>query len=253
MRIRSGIELAALSDIGCLRADNEDRYAYWEPPDEAQFKRRGRLAIIADGMGGCEGGQEASRIAVETVERVYASVRDGDPRSWLLEGFRAAHDRILEQASRHPELQGMGTTCTAIVLRGGSLYYAHVGDSRLYLVRDSKIDRLTRDQSYVGRLVEQGVISPEEALSHPHRNILIMALGVGPEILPESPEQPIALEKGDSLLLCTDGLWSMVSENEMQLALAGGTLEEACQGLVQMAKQRGAPDNITIQTVRTTA
>ena len=141
----------------------------------------------------------------------------------------------------------------AIVLRGGSLYYAHVGDSRWYLVRDSKIDRLTRDQSYVGRLVEQGVLSPEEALSHPHRNILIMALGVGPEILPESPEQPIALEKGDSLLLCTDGLWSMVSENEMQLALAGGTLEEACQGLVQMAKQRGAPDNITIQTVRTTA
>jgi protein phosphatase len=170
----------------------------------------------------------------------------------LLEGFRAAHKRILEQASRHPELQGMGTTCTAIVLRGGSLYYAHVGDSRLYLVRDSKIDCLTRDQSYVGRLVEQGVISAEEALSHPHRNILIMALGVGPEILPESPEQPIALEKGDALLLCTDGLWSMVNQNEMQRALAGGTLEQACQDLVQMAKQRGAPDNITIQTVRTT-
>jgi serine/threonine protein phosphatase PrpC len=252
MRIRSGIELAGLSDIGCLRADNEDRYAYWEASDQAQFDSRGRLAIIADGMGGCEGGQEASRIAVETVERVYRSAPDGDPRSWLLEGFRAAHERILEQASRHPELQGMGTTCTAIVLRGGSLYYAHVGDSRLYLVRDSKIDCLTRDQSYVGRLVEQGVISAEEALSHPHRNILIMALGVGPEILPESPEQPIALEKGDALLLCTDGLWSMVNDHEMQLALAGGTLEQACQDLVQMAKQRGAPDNITIQTVRTT-
>jgi serine/threonine protein phosphatase PrpC len=252
MRIRSGIELASLSDIGCLRADNEDRYAYWEAPDQALFDRRGRLAIIADGMGGCEGGQEASRIAVETVERVYRSAPDGDPRSLLLEGFRAAHERILEQASRHPELQGMGTTCTAIVLRDGSLYYAHVGDSRLYLVRDSKIDCLTRDQSYVGRLVEQGVISAEEALSHPHRNILIMALGVGPEILPESPEQPIALEKGDALLLCTDGLWSMVNENEMQLALAGGTLEQACQDLVRLAKQRGAPDNITIQTVRTT-
>jgi protein phosphatase len=252
MRIRSGIELAGLSDIGCLRADNEDRYAYWEAPDQALFERRGRLAIIADGMGGCEGGQEASRIAVETVERVYRSAPDGDPRSLLLEGFRAAHERILEQASRHPELQGMGTTCTAIVLRDGSLYYAHVGDSRLYLVRDSKIDCLTRDQSYVGRLVEQGVISAEEALSHPHRNILIMALGVGPEILPESPEQPIALEKGDALLLCTDGLWSMVNENEMQLALAGGTLEQACQDLVRLAKQRGAPDNITIQTVRTT-
>jgi PPM family protein phosphatase len=251
MRIRPGIELAGLSDLGCQRVNNEDRYSYWEPAEEEDFQRKGRLAIIADGMGGCEGGQEASRIAVETVEQVYGSAVDGDPRSGLLEGFRAAHERILQDASQHPELQGMGTTCTAMVVRGRDLYYAHVGDSRLYLMRDSKIFRLTRDQSYVGRLVEQGVISSEEALTHPHRNILIMALGVGPEILPESPEQPIALEKGDSLLLCTDGLWSMVSESEMQLALAAGTLEEACQALVDKAKERGAPDNLTIQTMRT--
>jgi protein phosphatase len=250
MRIRPGIELAGLSDVGCLRENNEDRYSYWEPAGEEQFQHKGRLAIIADGMGGYEGGQEASRIAVETIERVYGSTADGDPRSLLLDGFRAAHENILQYASQHSELQGMGTTCTAIVLRGDSLYYAHVGDSRLYLARDSTIRSLTHDQTYVGRLVEQGVISSVEALSHPHRNILIMALGVGPEILPESSEQPVALEKGDSLLLCTDGLWSMVSDSEMHLAMAAGTLDEACQGLVGKAKERGAPDNVTVQAVR---
>jgi serine/threonine protein phosphatase PrpC len=250
MRIRPGIELAGLSDVGCSRQNNEDRYSYWEPAEDKQFQSKGRLAVIADGMGGMEGGQEASRIAVETIEQVYGDAAEGDPRSLLLEGFRAAHARIVRYASQHAELQGMGTTCTAIVLRDKNLYYAHVGDSRLYLVHDSTIRTLTRDQSYVARLVEQGVISPTEALSHPHRNVLIMALGVGTEILPESSEQPIALGKGDTLLLCTDGLWSMVSDSEMQLAVGDGTLDEACRSLVGKAKERGAPDNVTIQAVR---
>ncbi len=249
MRIRPGIELAGLSDVGCLRQNNEDRYSYWEPGREEQFRRKGRLAMVADGMGGMEGGQEASRIAVETVEKVYSHAVNGDPQSALLEGFRAAHARIQAHAGRNPELQGMGTTCTAIVLRDASLYYAHVGDSRLYLVRDSTIRSLTHDQSYVARLVEQGVISATEALSHPHRNILIMALGVGPDILPEFSEQPVALERGDTLLLCTDGLWSMVSESEMQLAIANASLGNACRSLVESAKQRGAPDNVTIQAL----
>ena len=250
MRIRPGIELAALSDVGCLRQENEDCYAYWEPDSEDQFRHKGRLAIVADGMGGYEGGQEASRIAVETIQEVYGSGPDGDPRSLLQEGFRAANEHILKYASRNPELQRMGTTCTAAVIRGKDLFFAHVGDSRLYLARESTIRSLTRDQSYVARLVEQGVIKPDEALSHPHRNILIMALGVGAEILPEFSEQPIALQKGDSLLLCTDGLWSVVSDDEMQLVLAAEKPEEACRELVKKAKERGAPDNVTVQVVR---
>jgi serine/threonine protein phosphatase PrpC len=249
-RPRPGIEVAGLSDVGCLRENNEDRYAYWEPAKEKQLHDKGRLAVIADGMGGHEGGQEASRIAVETVQEVYGETSDGSPRSLLMAGFQAAHERILTYANDHPALQGMGTTCTAVALLGHDLYYAHVGDSRLYLVREGKISRLSRDHSYVERLLEQGVISPEEAASHPQRNILLMAMGAGPEIAPESPEQPIPLEVGDVLLLCTDGLWSQVSDGEMMDAVASGSLKKSCRELVQKAKERGGPDNITVAALR---
>jgi PPM family protein phosphatase len=250
MRIRPGIELAGLSDVGCQRENNEDRYSYWEPASDEQFQRKGRLAIVADGMGGYEGGQEASRIAVEAIEEMYGSIPDGDPQGWLLAGFYAAHQRILQYASEHPALHGMGTTGTAIALLGNLLYYAHVGDSRLYLLHDSSISRLTQDHSYVSRLVAKGLISPEEAESHPQRHILTAALGAGAEILPDFPDDPISLEKDDVLVLCTDGLWSLVSESEIQSTVAATNLGAACQSLVEVAKQRGGPDNITVQMLR---
>ncbi len=250
MRIRPGVELAGLSDVGCQRENNEDRYSYWEPASDEQFQRKGRLAIVADGMGGYEGGQEASRIAVEAIEEMYGSIPEGDPQGWLLAGFYAAHQRILQYAGEHPELHGMGTTSTAIALLGNLLYYAHIGDSRLYLVRDSSISRVTYDHSYVSRLVAKGLISPEEAESHPQRHILTAALGAGAEILPDFPDDPISLEKGNVLVLCTDGLWSLVSESEIQSAVAVAELDTACRNLVEVAKQRGGPDNITVQILR---
>jgi PPM family protein phosphatase len=249
-RTRPGVEVAGLSDVGCQRANNEDHYSYWEPASDELFAQRGRLATLADGMGGYEGGQEASRIAVETIEQVYAGAGDGGPRALLLAGFRAAHQRIQQYSAAHPELMGMGTTCTALVVLAHELYYAHVGDSRLYLARDSKIYRLTRDHSYVGRLVDQGIISPDEAASHPQRHILTAALGAGSEITPESPEQPLALQSGDRLVLCCDGLWSLASDAEIQAALTAKTLDEACHALVSLARQRGGPDNITLQILR---
>jgi protein phosphatase len=248
--MRPGIELAGVSDVGCQRENNEDRFAYWEPMADEEFRRKGRLAIIADGMGGHEGGQEASRIAVETIAQSYAAGTEGDPRALLSQAFQQAHNRIHEQALLRPGLQGMGTTCTAMAVVGHELYYSHVGDSRLYLLRGGKIYRLTRDQSYVGKLVEEGIINSEEANSHPQRHILIGALGAGGEVTPESPEQPIALESGDTLLLCTDGLWSLVPEGEILQTLSKGALHEACDVLVRTAKQRGGPDNITLQAVR---
>src|ERR1700686_2636684 len=139
MRIRPGVELASLSDIGCQRENNEDQHAYWEPANDDEFARKGRLAIVADGMGGHEGGQEASRIAIEAIQEVFADAPGGDAQSLLTVGFQIAHERILEYASAHPELRGMGTTATAIALQGNHLYYAHVGDSRLYLVRGADI------------------------------------------------------------------------------------------------------------------
>src|SRR6185437_5836957 len=130
MRVRPGVELAGLSDVGCQRENNEDRYSYWEPASDSEFPLKGRLAIVADGMGGYEGGQEASRIAVEVIERVYAGAVQGDPRAWLLLGFQTAHQSIQEYAAKYPDLHGMGTTCTAMALLDHQLYFAHVGDSR---------------------------------------------------------------------------------------------------------------------------
>jgi serine/threonine protein phosphatase PrpC len=249
MRIRPGIELASLSDIGCHRENNEDHYSYWEPADDAQFQSKGRLAIIADGMGGYEGGQEASHLAVETVEKVYADTPDSDPQALLVDAFLTAHQRIQELASERTALHGMGTTCTAIALLGNHLYYAHVGDSRLYLVRDGSITRLTHDHSYVSRLVEHGVISSEEAESHPQRHILTAALGAGSEIVPETPAQPLTLGAGDVLVLCTDGLWSVVHDDEIRSVVSSKNPRMACRELVQTAKQRGGPDNITMQVL----
>ncbi len=252
MRIRPGIELASLSDIGCQRENNEDQYAYWEPSSDEEFARKGRLAIVADGMGGHEGGQEASRIAVESIQEIFANAPDNDVQSLLTVGFQIAHERILKYAAANPELQGMGTTATAIAVQGNVLYYAHVGDSRLYLVRGTNISRVTHDHSYVGRLVENGLISAEEAETHPQRHILTAALGAGAEVWPET-SHPIQLQKDDVLVLCTDGLWSVLSENEIRTVVARNEPAEACRALIQMTKDRGAPDNVTVQVMRVSA
>jgi serine/threonine protein phosphatase PrpC len=196
MRIRPGVELASLSDIGCQRENNEDQYAYWEPANDEEFARKGRLAIVADGMGGHEGGQEASRIAVESIQEVFAETPDADAQSLLLTGFQIAHERILDYAAGHPELHGMGTTATAIALLGNQLYYAHVGDSRLYLVRGANISRLTHDHSYVGRLVQNGVISAEEAETHPQRHILTAALARAQRSRPKFRNIPSRCRRG---------------------------------------------------------
>jgi serine/threonine protein phosphatase PrpC len=250
--MRPGIELAALSDVGCQRENNEDTYSYWEAASDEAFERQGRLISVADGMGGYEGGQEASRLAVQTVEQVYGASSESDVKTALATAFRTANARIRDYAEKHPALHGMGTTCTTVALIGNNLYYSHVGDSRLYLSRDSKILALTRDQSYVGRLVEQGIIRPEEAVTHPQRNILTGALGAGNDVIPEVLEQAIHLEKGDILILCTDGLWSLLSESDIQSTLVSGDLKQSCQKLIAMAKERGGPDNITVEMFRVT-
>ncbi len=250
MNVKSGLEVASLSDVGCQRENNEDSYLYWEPPADSELQRKGRLAVIADGMGGYEGGQEASRMAVETVREVYAHVVRDDPQAALLEAFATAHERIQTYAQKHPDLHGMGTTCTALVVRGHQLYFAHVGDSRLYLVRGTQISRLTRDHSYVSRLVESGIVRPEDAEKHPQRHILTAALGAGLEVAVESAGQGTALQDDDELLLCTDGLWGVVSDQELQTAVNESAPAECCAALVKLALQRGGPDNITVQVLR---
>ncbi|HXW12873.1 MAG TPA: Stp1/IreP family PP2C-type Ser/Thr phosphatase [Terriglobia bacterium] len=250
MEARPGVEVAGMSDVGCQRQNNEDRYGYWEATSDVEFEDKGRLAVVADGMGGHEGGQDASRIAVDAIRELYATSRVGDPQALLTAAFREAHERIHQFAAKRPELRGMGTTATAIVLRANQLYYSHIGDSRLYMVRGGRITRLTHDHSYVGSLVDNGFITSEEAETHPQRHILMAALGAGQEFSPEGPEHPIPLQSGDVLVLCTDGLWGLVGDDELEHTVAAMRPADACRALVGLAKERGGHDNITVQVLR---
>jgi protein phosphatase len=148
---------------------------------------------------------------------------------------------------------GMGTTCTAVSIVGRELSFGHVGDSRLYLVRPDTITRLTRDHSYVGRLVESGIVRSEDAESHPQRHILTAALGSGKDVIPDKPEHSVLLEEGDTLVLCTDGLWSLVGEHDIAGVVRSSTPAESCAALVKMALERGGPDNVTLLVLRIAA
>jgi PPM family protein phosphatase len=250
MKVRAGIEVSSQSDIGCLRTNNEDSFRYWEPEDDAQFLRKGRLAVVADGMGGYEGGQEASRLAVETLVASYRDFGGNDPQQALIEALQAAHEQIRSYSFAHPELRGMGTTCTAAAIVQDALHFVHVGDTRLYLIRDGQITRVTRDHSYVGRLVEAGMISAEEAETHPQRNILTAALGTNPDLIMDSPGRPEPLRPEDVLLICSDGLWGQVRDTEILDAVTDKTAEQAGQELIELARTRGGPDNITVEILR---
>jgi PPM family protein phosphatase len=262
MKVRTGIEVSSQSDIGCLRKNNEDSFGYWEPEDDQQFLRKGRVAVVADGMGGYEGGQEASRLAVETLLAVYRDFAGDDPRQALVEGLQAAHEEIRQYSFAHPELRGMGTTCTAAAIvrsahegadgdaQYDALYYVHVGDTRLYLIRDGQITRVTRDHSYVGRLVESGLITAEQAETHPQRNILTAALGTNPDLIMDAPEHPEPLRPEDVLVICTDGLWGQMHDAEILDAVEHKSAEQAGRELIGLARERGGPDNITVEILR---
>ena len=251
--LKPGIETASLTDLGRQRSNNEDSYLYWEPDCDEEFLRKGRLAVIADGMGGYEGGQEASRLAVETVRQVYDHAFSADPQATLLEALESAHQSIQRYAFEHPQFYGMGTTCTALAIVGRQLHFAHVGDSRLYHIRGETVSRLTRDHSYVGRLVESGIVRSEDAESHPQRHILTAALGSGRNVVPHAPDGPFLLEAGDRLVLCTDGLWGLVGDQELASIVKSAPPNEACFRLVKMALERGGPDNITVSVLRVSA
>lgn len=248
--IRNGAEVVGLTDLGQRRENNEDSYSYGEGADEQEFARRGRVLIVADGMGGHQGGGEASQIAVNAVKQSYFSSRDTTPPMALVAGFQAAHQQILDYARKHPELDGMGTTCTAAAVLGHSLYYAHCGDCRLYLVREGGISCLTRDHSLVGQLVESGAITRDEAAVHPQRHILSAALGSGEEVSADVSAEATEMRPGDILMICSDGLWGQFRDEEIQEILTSQPLDAACKSLVDEANQRGGPDNITLLCIK---
>jgi serine/threonine protein phosphatase PrpC len=251
MQIRPGIDIANLTDPGCVRTVNEDYYCFTEPESDEQFHRRGRLLVVADGMGGHVGGQVASGIAVDSLREVFLNSAADDPTDLLVEGFSRAQRSILDKAAQSPELKGMGTTCTAAIIHHGHLIYGHIGDSRLYLIRHGQPSQVTEDHSLVNRLLKSGTITPEQAAVHQDRNVLTAALGMpSDEMAAEFSEKPIPLEAGDGLVLASDGLHGLVNPDEIREAVEKESPYQACRTMVELAKRRGGPDNITVQILR---
>ena len=228
--------------IGLVRENNQDALEYGTLNDTAQY------AVVCDGMGGANGGNIASKIAVEVIgSRIRDGYRDnpnpGSPELMLTSAMATANAGVYDRAQKEPELNGMGTTVVAVVTCGHTAYISHVGDSRLYLYRDGNLSQVTRDHSVVQELIESGQITEEEARSHPRKNYITRAIGVVSEEYGEYDE--LDLLAGDRLLLCTDGLTNEVSCADMCRILALPA-EEAAQALIRAALDGGGKDNITV-------
>jgi protein phosphatase len=234
-----------LSDVGCVRKINEDRGLFYKPESSDTIAAKGVLGLLADGMGGHAAGEVASSMAADIVQRYYFE-SDKEPQAALVEAFRIANREIYARARSEKRFRGMGTTCTAIVIIGSRAICAHVGDSRLYLIRKRDITRLTEDHSEVMKLLKDGVITAKEAARYPKKNILLRALGVEPEAPVDIWPEPLVVRADDRFLLCSDGLSDLVKDNEIKKLCARGSLQEVCQALVSLAKARGAPDNVTV-------
>ncbi len=234
---------SVMSDVGCVRTVNEDRAVLIEGSCRADS--RGWLAIVADGMGGHSAGEVASQLTVDTVAHLF-SWQAEDPTEALVDAVRQANREVFTTAGEQEDLTGMGTTCTAVVLVDWRAHLAHVGDSRLYLVRAGKIYRLTEDDSSVMEMVRRGVITLDEAKDHRDRNVILRALGTKPELEPTSWEYPLPLEAGDLVILSSDGLHDLVDDDEiLRIVIAEGH-RDACSHLVDLARLRGGPDNISM-------
>jgi serine/threonine protein phosphatase PrpC len=223
------IEAGSASDIGRVRERNEDSILV-EPP----------LYVVADGMGGHRGGQVASRVALETIEALSS-----EGKGTLPDQVRSANRAVWDRSVEDERLSGMGTTLTAALVDGASALIVHVGDSRAYLLRDGELRQLTTDHTLVARMVKSGEITEAEADSHPHKNVLTRALGTDEEV--EVDEDTIALIDGDRLLLCSDGLTGMVTEDQIQAILESSEQpQRAADRLVKAANRAGGIDNISV-------
>lgn len=222
------IKVGATSDIGQVREGNEDSFLVLDP-----------LYAVADGMGGHRGGEVASNLALQTIERMFTA-REGT----LTEQVEQANRAVFERSQSDRDVAGMGTTLTAALVQGAQVRLAHVGDSRAYLYRDGELRLLTEDHTLVHKMLIEGEISESEAETHPHRSILTRALGVDGSV--QVDEGVVEMRNGDRLLLCTDGLTGMVSDEQIKAVLEESKdSQESVDRLVRAANRAGGIDNIT--------
>jgi protein phosphatase len=245
-----------LTHVGRQRQHNEDSYLVSEEPG---------LFLVADGMGGHAAGEIASRIAVDSITEFILHTKEDDgtwPHAYdehfkrstnrLMAAVRLANTRVLEAMRKDARLRGMGTTVVAALADDEIMSFAHVGDSRAYLIRNGELSRITNDHSWVFEQVQAGMLTEAEAEKHPLRNVITRALGGALSVTPDASE--VESRPGDVYLLCSDGLTGMVPEDEIRDIVTKNRddLEKACQVLIDTANERGGLDNVTAILVKTT-
>jgi len=250
------------TDLGQTREHNEDTFLVADlstgnaslHPEVRRHEvgPRGSLFMVADGMGGAAAGELASAMAADLIYRhlatVWATDDDASPERFafrMREAVELANQKIYSYAREHPEVRGMGTTVTAAGVDGHDLYLAQIGDSRAYLVRKGEAIQLTKDQSLMQRLVDAGELTEEEAEQSERRNIILQALGPDPRVKVDLTHQ--TLRRGDTLVLCSDGLSGLVRREEFSAMVRDHPeLSNLCAALIDLANSRGGPDNITV-------
>jgi PPM family protein phosphatase len=240
------------TDKGRVREKNQDFIAWREPDGQQASDRDGWLYLLADGAGGMDAGELASRYATERMLTHY--FESADERDWgvrLHRAMLAANSDLRELSASQAAQNRMATTMVAVVVAGNTAYIGNVGDSRAYLWRGGALQQITRDQSLVAKLVEEGAITAEEAATHPRRHVILYSLGSVRD--PQVDIYEVRLEAGDQLLLCSDGLTTHVEDEELATILAEQDPDEATAALVQLANERGGQDNISVGILRVAA
>lgn len=240
------MNLYGMTDIGKKRETNQDVFYTHKCSDRVGF------AVLCDGMGGQNGGHIASDTACSTISKrlIEAHIQSASPEEIkrdLIAAFSEANLAVYKKSNLEPGCKGMGTTAVVAVIAGGRAYIAHVGDSRAYAWKEGKIRQLTKDHSLVQELVEQGKLTPDEMRTHPNKNIITRVVGVN--LLVDIDYMELALEEGEKLLLCSDGLSDMVADGQMADVLESNDAVNACRALIGLANQSGGRDNITVVVI----
>jgi protein phosphatase len=238
-----------ITDVGLARERNEDRCGAFTPEDPETRAERGRLFVVADGMGGHVGGDIAAEMTVQSLPASYFQGDWRGPVETLRRAFVQANSSIEKRAASEPGRYGMGAAAVAAAVVGDRAIVAHLGDCRAYLVRGGEAQRLTADHSWVEERMAAGQITADEAKVHHYRHVLTRALGAEEMADPAVREIPFA--PGDALVLCSDGLWGIVEDGEIAEAMARpAEAREAATALVDLAIERGGPDNISIAVIK---
>ena len=228
----------SLSNTGQKRFDNEDACGIYEVED-------GLLAVLCDGLGGNKAGEVASQLTVETIKKIFIGQRDIEYLERLKWAVTEANNLVHEKSSKESELNGMATTAEAIYLKDDNVYWAHVGDSRIYTLMNGKLKQITKDHSLVQKLVDEGFLTLKEAENHPNKNVIMRALGDSSTIDIDLSKQKLHSKDDLKFFICSDGVTCVVRDDELQDILKSNDLDYIAGSLSSTIEERGAPDNYT--------